>query len=155
LLGDLRVVVVIGPGLDAGVEIEHAVLLAPGHHVDGADLDREIEDQIARPRIALKHRRPVLAEDGLDDIGDALGGERRDVDGAVLRIDDGDAGERNVEMALDQRQGAARNRAVADEQDAAVELEFPAWRHDRKLPLWRRRLPEVTETAQPRKPKIM
>src|SRR6516165_9865367 len=58
-------------------------------------------------------------------------------------------------MALDQRQGAARDRAVADEQDAAVELEFPAWRHDRKLPLWRRNAPEVTGSVTWRKPKMM
>jgi hypothetical protein len=122
--GNLRVVVVAGPRLDAGVEIEDAMIVAPFDDIEARDIDAEVEHEVALADIAAEHLRHVALGDRLDTVFDALLHVGTDLLPMVVGLDDGDAVHRHVEMLGDQRHRAMPHRAIADHQDAAVELEL-------------------------------
>src|SRR5260221_300134 len=74
----------------------------------GADMGRQDAVEIAR-------------HDRIDGVAHALGEEGGDLRPVVRAVDDGDAVERHVEMADDERQGAVTHRPEPDHQDAAAE----------------------------------
>ena len=130
---NLGVLVIIGPRLDAGVEIAHAMRLAPFDGRQAADADAEVEHDAAGPDVARQHFDQVIRPDpGLreSDPGVAV---RRDGGPVVVGRDHGDARRRHVEMPEQQRQRRMTDRPEADDQDVAVEGNFLCHRRDRPL----------------------
>ena len=59
------------PGFNAGVQIQHIVLLAPGDQVNAADFDRQIQQHIARLQVFCQQCSVVVWGEGLQLQGDA------------------------------------------------------------------------------------
>ena len=67
-----RVGVAAGPRLDAGVEIERALLVAELDQRDARHVDRQVEQEIAAPDQRVEHAPVVLAGQRLLDEADAV-----------------------------------------------------------------------------------
>ena len=87
------------PGLDAGVEIERAFSAAKLNQGDARDLDRDVEQKIARLQQRVEHGKIIFLRQSLDEEANAeiLGL----VAAALRRSDDGDLRRRQVDMAED------------------------------------------------------
>ena len=109
-----------GPGLDHGVDIEHPHLAAEFHQVERRGIDREIDAEAAPLLEDAAEELAVirLGHRALDMPDAALGEE-----GVVgdLGLDHHHLARVVVEMPLDQRQGAAPDRAEADHHDRPVD----------------------------------
>ena len=109
-----------GPRLDDGVDVEDAELAAKPQDVERARLDGQVQAEPA-----------TLGEQAAEDLPMVLARERRpDVVDAALReedrvlvrgLDHVDVARIVAEVALDQRQRAAADRAEADHDDGAVD----------------------------------
>ena len=108
------------PRLDAGVDVERALLLAELDQRRRGDLDREVDQEVALAQPLVEGLAQVLARQPLPDEGDAeLFGLLEAA--AVLLRDDGDLLGLDVDVAEDQRQHALADRAEADHDHAAGE----------------------------------
>ena len=108
--------------LDAGVEVEHALLLAKLDQRRRGDLDREIEQEVALPQPVIQHRPDVgLGQTLLDELhAKAL---RLVLAAAHVVGDDGDLLGLDADVAQDQRQHALTDRAEPHHHQAAVKIE--------------------------------
>jgi hypothetical protein len=110
------------PGLDAGVEVEDALLLAEFDQRRRGNLDRQIDQEVALAQPVVEHRAQVGFGQALLDELDA------EALGLVLAAahvvgDDGDLLGLDADMAEDQRQDALADRAEAQHDHPAMEIE--------------------------------
>ena len=59
------------PGLQAGIQITNPPVLAPGDEIEAADIDGQVEQEIALAQSGFQQRAVVVAGEGLDGQGDA------------------------------------------------------------------------------------
>src|ERR1019366_10175693 len=107
------------PGLQAGVDVEHAVLLAPFDQRDAGHIERNVDQKIARAELALEDGNIVRARQRLDPEFDPVFGGN--VLAEVIGGDDGDLPRAQVDMAQDQRQRALSHGTETDHQHLAWE----------------------------------
>ena len=111
------------PGLDDRVDVEHAELAAELHQVERAGVDRQVDAEALAAALGQQRRQQllvVLLGHRVLDEGDAALVEQLPV--GVARVDDRHARLVELEMALDQRQRSAADRAEADHHDRAGDL---------------------------------
>ena len=108
------------PGLDAGVDIEGALLLAELDQGRRGDLDRQVDHEVALGHSLLERLAEVVARQALPDEGDAELLQLLQA-AAVLGRDDRDLLGLDVDVPEDQRQHALADRAEADHDHAARE----------------------------------
>ena len=116
------VVVESRPRLDDGVDVERADLAAEAHDVERRRVDREIDAEAAPAAFGQKRLQQlaiIVARHRLLHEADALLLAKRAV--GVIRIDDDDALAVEFEMAQDERQRSAADRAEADHHDRTVD----------------------------------
>lgn len=109
------------PFLEAGVEVQDAVIVAPRQDVLRADVPREVQQQITRTDVSTEDLAQGVLADLVHDEARAGGdgsGERR---AQVEPVEDGDAIGAVDEVVDQQRDGAARDRTGAEDEDAATE----------------------------------
>ena len=118
---DIRVGIAAGPGLDAGVEVQRAFLVAQLDQRDARDIDRKIQHEIAATDQRVEHvpeifpRQRVIDEPDAEFLSLLASG--------IIRRDDGDpVGRQAPDMAHDQRQDTLANAAKADENQTAGEM---------------------------------
>ena len=110
------------PRLDAGVDVERALLLAELDQGRRGDLDREVDQEVALGEPAGQHLAVVGPGQALLDELDAVALGLRQA-AAIVLGDDGDLAGLDADMAQDQRQHALADRAEADHDHAALEID--------------------------------
>ena len=109
------------PQFHRGVDVEHAVVMAPLENFAGVNVPRQINQEIPGAQIFAQQRAQVLPGDPLMREFHAEldpGGERRL---AVLEIHDRDVFGRRLEVLHEDGQRALRDRTVANEQNLVFE----------------------------------
>ena len=114
-----RVGVAARPGLDAGVEVERALLPAELDQRDRRDVDRQVEQEVAAADQRVEHVAEVLARQRVLDEADAV--FRRDLGAGIVGGDDRDLVGLDADVPQDQRQHALADAAEADDDQAAGE----------------------------------
>jgi len=112
-----RVGVAAGPGLDAGVEVEGAARLRELDQRDGRDVDRQVQQEVARAEQLAEHLAVVGAGERRAVEGDAV--LARDLGAALLGGHDRDVRARHVDVAQQERQDTLADRAEAQDHHAA------------------------------------
>ena len=112
------------PGLDAGVEVEGTPLAGQPDERHRADVDREVEEEIANAEDRLDDLAIVVGRDDLLDELDAV--VRRDLSAPGVGGDDDDAVRRHVEMAQDQRQHGLADASATDHDELARQVRVDA-----------------------------
>ncbi len=118
--GEVAVEVEAAPGLDDGVEVEDAALVAQACHRGAGDVDREVEEEIARTHAPLDLVAVVLGREG--QLGEADAVMVRDLAAARVGGDDLDPVGADAEMAEDERQDGLADAAAADHEQTALEV---------------------------------
>ena len=111
----ILVVVEAGPRLDDGVEVQHAELAAQLHDVERRGVDRQVDAEALPVALAEQRREQrsiVVGGDVLTQVAHTELVEQRPV--TVVGVDDGESLTVEVDVAVEQRQGAAADRAEAD-----------------------------------------
>ena len=118
----LRVFIRI-PQLDRRVDVKHAFVVAPLQKFAAVNVPREVNQHIAGGKIFAQQRAHVLARHAPAlELHAALEPRRQDA-APVLEVHDGDVFGRGLDVLDQDRQGALRDGAVADEQDFVFKLQ--------------------------------
>ena len=117
---DRRVGVAAGPRLDAGVEIQRALLVRELDQRDARNVDRQVQQEIAAADQRVEHLAEVVARERVDDELDAV--LRRLALACLLRGDDGDALGLDADVTQHERQHALADAAETDEDQTAGKL---------------------------------
>jgi hypothetical protein len=107
-----------GPGLDAGVEIEHAARLAPSDQGEAGYVDRQVQQDVPLGQARREQRLEVVLRDRLRDALDAAGPGNAEV--VRAGVDHAKARGGQVKLFQQQRQDALADRAETQQQDATT-----------------------------------
>ena len=126
------------PQLGRGVDVEHAVVVAPLQDLAGVDVPGQVDQQVARRQMLAQQRGPDCPActrsrtKRTPEFGPGPQLRR-----AVLEIHDRDVCRRNLDQLEEDRQRALGHRAVADEEDFFGESDHGSrecWRRKKLAP---------------------
>ncbi len=111
------------PQLGGGVDVAHAVVVAPLEDLQRVDVPGEIDDHVAGRDVLCEQPPQVLPGDAIAHKTHALRRPWPELRRPVLEIHDRDVLRRHLDVLEDDRQRALGHGAIADEEDSVGEFD--------------------------------
>ncbi len=113
------------PDLDRGVQVEHVMVMAPGHDLAAVDVPGEIDEQPPGREVLGEDRSKVLRGDAPPEIADPLRRPGGQGGLLVLEVQDRDLVAGYLHVPEQDRQRALCHGAVPEDQHLLLELQCP------------------------------